>query len=148
MSKMDYIDVRRATIAMLRDFRDQQWKLERMPERIREIDERLRAVRSPSAEATPVHGGGNRLEESLCAAIDQKDIAVRDLNQAQEYTRDFMPCWERLTEDERFILTAHFIDRDEGGGIQTIMRKYHIEKSEAYRRSDDALERLSKLLYW
>lgn len=147
MSKLiGYIDRTRATIAILRDYRDQIWKLENEPKRIREIEEGVTSPRGMSAAA--VHGGGSRFEEHLCAVIDQKDLLREGHRQAEEYEAEFLPCWERLTNTERDLLTLRFVDYREGNGINAIMEKHNVSKSEAYNRSNAALDRLTKLLFW
>lgn len=147
MSKLiGYIDRPRATIAILRDYRDQLWKLENDPRRIREIEEAVASPRGMSAAA--VRGGGSRFEEHLCAAIDKKDVLREGQRQAKEYKAEFMPCWARLTDEERDMLTLRFVDYREGNGIKAIMEKYNVSKSEAYNRSNEALSRLTKLLFW
>lgn len=88
------------------------------------------------------------MEDRLCKSIDQKAVAMHGLKKAREYERDISMCWQRLTEEERFCLTARFIDHEEGNGIAKIMNRLNVEKSEAYNRSNAALERLSKLLFW
>ncbi len=143
---IDFFNRERATIDALRDFLDQQWKLENDPKRIRELGEDLA---SPQGMSTvPIHGGGSRREEALCEAIDKKTILENGYRRAQEYNDEFMPCWERLTEDERYMLTMRFVEHLDGGGIKHIMEKHSLSRAEAYRRSDKALKRLTKLLFW
>ena len=148
MGKIDYIDTRRATINMLRDWRDQEWKLERTGEIIDNIQTRLTSTTSRAGSAPVSGSGGNHVEEALCAGIAQKDIARHGYIKATEYRADIAPCWERLTDDERYMITARFVDFTEKDGIKRIMKKYMIEQAEAYRRSNRALEHLEKLLFW
>ena len=148
MGIVDFIDTRKTTIAVLRAWRDQFWKLETARERLAELDARLTALRSPLANASPGGGGNHSAEERLCAGIDKKTVAEHGIRKAQEYKNDISAAWERLSTGERDYLTLRWIDHEEGDGIRKIMAKYHIEKSEAYRRSEDALQRLAKLLFW
>ena len=148
MGVIDYFDAKRTTIAILKDWHDQRWKLDHAAERIAEINGRLYSTKSASSDTVPVQGGANRTEDNLCAGIDKKELLLHGLKKAEEYERDLSACWDRLTDDERFCLTARFIDHEEGGGIQRIMDRLCVERSEAYRRSDAALDRLSKLLFW
>jgi hypothetical protein len=148
MRMTDYIDRTKTTAEILRDWRDQQWKAETGRERLAEIDTRLTRVTGRTG-GTPVSGGGgNRTEEALAAALTQKEIVTRGYTMARDYLRELTPCWERLSEEERFMLTVRYIDQLEGNGIPLIMEKYHISRSEAYRRSEAALNRLSRLLFW
>jgi hypothetical protein len=148
MGIVDYIDTRKATIAILKDYRDQKWKLETARERLAELDARLDGLKSSLSNEAPSRSGRNTAEERLCSAIDQKTVAQYGIRKAREYDRDLERGWERLSENERDYLTMRWIDQEEGDGVKKIMEKYHVEKSEAYRRSEDALQRLAKLLFW
>ena len=148
MSKLDYIDTRKATINALRDWHDKHFLLENAPDQIKEINSRIHAVKTVSTDSTPVQGGANKAEDNLCKAIDRKNALTQGYRKAKEYDRDITPVWDRLSDTERRMLTLRWIDYEEGNGIQKIMDEFHIEKSEAYDRSADALTRLSKLLFW
>lgn len=147
MGLVDYIDRERAVINALKDWHDQHWKLETAKERIDTINGRMYSTRS-SCSSTPVKGGASRTEENLCSAIDQKEIALRGIEKAQEYVEDISPFWARLSPDEQFCLTVRFIDHEEGDGIKRIMERFCVERSEAYRRSDAALKHLTFLAFW
>lgn len=145
---IDYVDPVKATIAILKDWRDQEWKATNGLEQVEEIETRLTSVTSRMG-STPVTGsGGNRVEEAMAEGIHQKDIAEHGFLKAREYMGEIAPYWERLTEDERYVLMAKFVDYAEGDGIDRIMSRYSISRTEAYRRSDAALKRLSRLIFW
>lgn len=148
MGAIDYIDTEKTTIRILKDWLDQRWKLETAAERIEEINDRMLSSRSSFSSAAPVQGGASRTEEELCNAIDRKEAALYGLKKATEYDRDVSCCWDRLTADEQFCLSARFIEHEEGNGIRRIMERFNIERSEAYRRSEAALKRLARLLFW
>lgn len=144
----DYIDPVKTTIAILKDWRDQEWKREHCREQVEEIETRLTSA-TAHLGSTPVSGGGgNRVEQALVVGISQKEIAERGWRQSKEYEQGILPAWERLTEDERYILTVRFIDHEEGDGIKRIMDRYYVSKREAYNMSSDAIERLAKLIFW
>ena len=131
----------------MRDWHDQHWKAETGRERLSAIDDSMIRLTGTLGK-TPVQGSGNHTEEALCAAIDKKNLTEYGYRQAVSYIEELQPCWERLSLDEQFMLYARFVDWDEGSGIKRIMDKYHIGRSEAYRRSDEALKRLSSLIFW
>ncbi|WP_258522197.1 hypothetical protein [Actinomyces sp. Z5] len=74
----------------------------------------------------------------------------RDL-QAREYMNWFVPAWQALTDDERWILETCFLHEDSevssGELTQRVCEHFLIEKSTAYRRRTAALEHLAALLY-
>lgn len=144
----DYIDPVKTTIAILKDWRDTEWKLENSREQIEEIETRLTST-TYRAGSTPVSGGGgNKVEQALVAGISQKEIAERGYTKASEYMQGIRPAWERLTEEEKYMLTVRFVDHEEGDGIKRIMDRFYVSKSEAYNMSNAALNRLAKLIFW
>ena len=148
MRMTDYIDRNKTTADILRDWRDQNWKAETGREQLEEINARLTRVTGHLGSTPVTGGGGNKVEEAMVAALAKKEIVTRGYDMARDYLRELTPCWERLSEEERYMLTVRYIDREEGNGIPLIMERYHISRSEAYRRSEAALNRLSKLLFW
>lgn len=145
---INYLDTKRATIAILKDWRDMEWRREHGTELLVEINDRLTAVRGTFNDATPVQGGGNMREDIVCGLLDKKDVALNGKRLADEYFIEIAAAWERLTDDERYILTARFVDGKDGGGIQRIMDRYTVEKTRAYDLANAALDRLTKLLFW
>ena len=145
---IDYLDTKKATIAVLKDYNDQQWKMEQGRRNLTEIDRRLAGKVSNLGTEPVSGGGGNKTEDQWCAGIDQKIAAEEGYNKACEYCRGLQEMWNRLEKEEYTMLMARFVDWDEGNGINEIMRYYNIGKSEAYNRSNAALTHLSKLLFW
>jgi len=149
MRMADYIDKNKTTVDILRDWRDQQWKAEIGRERLAEIDARLHKVTRRPGSRIGKGSLENETETVLAEELTRKtEIIARGYCMARDYVRELMPCWERLSEEERYMLTVRYIDPLEGNGISRIMEKYHISRSEAYRRSEAALNRLSRLLFW
>ena len=147
MRQIDYIDPVKATKAILRDWNDQHWKVETGKDRLSQIDEDMVRL-SGVFGSTPVQGGGNRSQEVLCAQLDKKTLAQYGYYKAMEFVSDITPCWERLSDEDRYMLTVRFIDRDERNGIKRIMERFQIEKSQAYEKSNAALYHLSELIFW
>lgn len=143
----EYIDRERTTIAILRDYRDAEWKKSTGKEKLHQIDERLYKV-GGSFGSDPVQGGAPKIQEHWCAAIDEKTVLEKGARMAEEYFDELSPCLARLTDEERDMIYLRWIDCDERDGIQTIMDSYHIAKTEAYKRSNAALSRLAKLIFW
>lgn len=149
---LDYVDTKASTRNALKVWRVQEWKLTHGKDRLEEIETRLTNT-TCHLGSTPVQGsGGNKIESAMTEGIHQKEMAEHGLLKAREYMEWILPCWEQLTEDERYILTERFIDheehKDQKEPIRRIMHRYCIEQSEAYNRSREALEHLAKLLYW
>lgn len=144
----DYIDPVKTTIAILKDWRDTEWKLETSRETIEEINTRLESSTSRLGTSPVSGGGGNKVEAAMVAGISQKEIAEKGYTKASEYMQQLRPAWDRLTENEQYMLTVRFVDHEEGDGIKRIMDRYYVSKSEAYNMSNAALQRLAKLIFW
>lgn len=147
MELYNFIDKERTTISILRAWHDKHWKAEHGKEEIKSIDARLSSV-STSRVGRNVSGGTSDYNDALAAAIDKKELAAYGQSKAEEYIHELAPYWEQLTADEQYVLTARFVDHQEGNGIERIRHKYNIEKTEAYNRSNAALRRLAALIFW
>jgi RNA polymerase sigma factor (sigma-70 family) len=143
-----YLDTRRATIRMLRDYRNQQWKAEYGKEKIKEIQSSLESIPAVVGKTPVSGGGGNRAEETLIAGLDRKALAEKQYCEAVEFMELMEACLSRLSKSERHVLEMRYIDYLEGNGIKRIMDELHISQAVAYRRCDEALNRLRNLLYW
>ena len=144
-----YLDPHRATIMMLRDYYDQQWKAEYGKDKIRQIQSSMESIPAVIGKTPVSGGGGNHAEEALISGIDRKAVAEYGYNQAREYMELMSACLARLTDQERRLLELRYIDYyEEGNGIKRIMEEFHIGQAEAYRRSNRALVRLKTLLFW
>lgn len=144
---IDYLDPVKATKAILRDWRTQEFRAEYGRDRIGEIDAGMVRLGGLS-DATPVQGGGNRQQEAICSAIDRKTVAERGYHRAVTYMQEIKPYWDQLTEDEQYMLTVRFVDHDLGDGIKRVMERFRVEKSQAYDISNAALVKLAKLIFW
>lgn len=144
---IDYLDPVKATKAILRDWRTQEFRAEYGRDRIGEIDAGMIRLGGLS-DATPVQGGGNRQQEAVCSAIDRKTVAERGYHRAVTYMQEIKPYWDQLTEDEQYMLTVRFVDQGEYNGIKQIMDHFRYEKTKAYKMSNAALEKLAKLIFW
>lgn len=149
MALIDYLNKERTTIDILKDWRNQEWRREHASDVVRDANDRMLALRGQNLSTTPVQGGGNSREELLCNLIDKKTVAERGRQAAEEYFAELLPAWNCLSEDERWMLTVRFVDKEyDGGGIRAIMARYHIEKTKAYDMSNAALQHLARLLFW
>lgn len=135
---IDYLDVKNGVAAALRDYNNQQFKMECGRDRLTELDRRIMPLNR--------HVGDN--SGQFASVIDKRDAALHGYQQAKDYFAEIIPALDRLTEGGRFMLTVRYIDWDEGGGIEKIMDALHVGRTEAYRRSEMALARLAKLLLW
>jgi len=144
-----YLDKRSASIEALKDYPSMEFILANNPDAVKELRERMTAVRSAAPTGMPHSPNPQKGEERLAAQIDEIDVLKERYRCALEYMDWFQPAWEELTEDEQFVL-EEFYGREEGSQTDTIGNicdRFHIERSSAYNKKNRAVSRLSTLLY-
>lgn len=123
-------------------------KLKDSSEKIAEIDSRLFSVSSPGT--SPVQGGANRREDMLCGCIDRKYLEEMRRFEAEEYFKDATPAWEVLSDEDKWVLTIRFVEKnayDVKSPVQKVMEHFHCERSRAFEMISEALERFARALY-
>lgn len=147
MSIYAYLDTQLATKKILREWYDRIWATQYAEERIKVIRATLTRTVQQGGSA-PVKGGGTSQEEKLVNGISSIDKLTAQMHDADEIQKEVERCWDALTEGERFLLREMYIDNEDRQGIERIKDALAIEKSEAYKRVNRALERLARLLFW
>lgn len=147
MSVYDYLDREAATKKILRGWNDRNFAADHNAEKIAVIRARLTKT-TQSTGSAPVKGGGSSKEDQLVNGLYSIEKLEEEMNEAAETNAELLTCWERLTQEERFVLAAMFVDNEDHQGIETVKQSLHVEKSEAYARVNNALKRLSRLLFW
>ena len=133
-------------VRVLKDWATMEMKIDIEPEKIFEARERMTSIHGFSSD-TPVQGGGdNRREEMLVDAIDKIMLAEHGAKEAEMYFTTVMPAWNKLTDDERYLLWERFVTGEKG--IQRIMARKNVEKTLAYDMSNKALAKFRRLLFW
>lgn len=146
---MQYIDFEAATIKAIRDMSDMLWKLEHSKESIEEIDTRVTSPKGGTLSLAPAKGAGEP-DDAWADAIDKRDLIEAGYEQAKNYGRWFMPCWDRLSSEEQTLLLHRYCGKGARGipWTETIFESgIYVERAEAYNRSNEALAHLRKLLY-
>lgn len=112
--------------------------LENIPSRIAELEEAATAIRSSTADGSPVKGGGSGREDALLNNI----VAREKLKAALEKTREEVARTERglkaLNDDDRRILECFFISPRKGAASQ-LASELRIEEKTVYNRRNNAL---------
>ena len=144
-----YLDKRSAAANALKDYVHMDFIIRSHPDRTLESHSRMTAIHVPGLSGMPHHSDPLAAETQLVAAIDEIDIAQERYRQALEYMEWFQPAWERLKEDEQFVLEEFYQDADERtvDGVLSICNHFHIERSSAYNKKNRALAKLALLLY-
>lgn len=144
-----YLDKRSATISAIKDRSNMQYIIDHTDDEIKEAKSGVGDLRSPVMDGMPHASDPGAGEDRLIASIDEIDILKERYRQALEYMDWFVPAWEHLSEDERYVLETIY-NADEGSiglAICTICDRYGIERTSAYNKKNRALAKLTTLLY-
>ena len=85
----------------------------------------------------------------MVKGIEEIDVLRERYRQAVEYMEWFLPAWEELSEDDRYVLDAFYSEENEYGSsaADDIADYFGIERASAYRRKNRALAKLTTLLF-
>ena len=143
-----YLDKRAAAVKAIKDYAGMQYIIDHTEEDIRRIHADMDAVSGPDLEGMPTAGDPKAGEERVLKAVEQIDLLQERYRQAMEYMAWFLPAWNALSEEERYVLDVFYRDNGYGSGAaDAVSRRFHIERASAYRRKDRALDKLRTLLY-
>lgn len=147
MSIYDYLDRKLATKRILRGWHDRAYARDHNRDKIEFIRAKLTKT-THSMGSSPVKGGGSSKEAQLVNGLDAIDRLEKEICDAEETQSELERCWAQLTEEEKLCLVCMFVDNEDRQGYKRLMDDLCVEKSEAFRRANNALERLSFLLFW
>ena len=144
-----YLDKTNATVKALKDYSKMQHIIDFTDDEIRQVEEQMAGVGSMKIDGMPRNPEPQAGEERMITGMKQIDVLRERLRQANEYMRWFLPGWNALSEDDRFILDTYYSKDNEYGSnaVDTVSDHFGIERSSAYRRKNRALENLTTLLY-
>ena len=122
----------------LQTFNAKKESLVNIPEQIAELEAKVTAIRSVTADSTPVKGGGSGREHMLLNNITERDKLQDALNQAKKDVAKIERALSVLTDEERRILQVRFIDR-EPGAITKLSCELNLDERTVRNRQADAL---------
>lgn len=146
----NYLDKRRATIAVLKDHDGMKFIIDSYQDDLKLAKEQMIGVSSPRYGFAPSSSNkDNPTEHRLIHGISQTAKLNERYQQARLYFKWFEPAWQELSEDERFVLDTCYRtpDHSMNQGLAILMDKYFIAKTTAYNRKNKALDHLTLLLY-
>ena len=84
----------------------------------------------------------------MVKGIEEIDVLKERYRQAMEYMAWFLPAWEELSGDDRYVLETFYSDEErQTDSIYDICDRFHIERTSAYKKKNRALQKLVTLLY-
>ena len=139
-----FLDKRQATIDALKSYHDMEFIIQNTSDEIKTVRVEMEGIGAVNVDRLP-HAHNKRAgEERIIGGIEKIDILRERYRQAEEYMAWFKPAWERLTDDERFVLEAFYVKET---GYKQVMQHFCIERSSANNKKYRALDRLTVMLY-
>ena len=143
-----YLDKRSAAVDALKDYKSMKFIIDHTDDEIKNAYEKMSGVSSPQFDGMPHSHNPQAAEERIIKGIEEIDVLKERYRQAMEYMAWFLPAWEELLEDERYVLATFYSDEErQTDSIYDICDRFQIERSSAYNRKNRALGKLVTLLY-
>ena len=144
-----YLDKTTATVKALKDYSKMQHIIDFTDAEIRQVEEQMAGVGSLKIDGMPKNQDPQVGEERMITGMERIDVLRERLRQANEYMAWFLPGWNALSEDDRFILDTYYSEDNEYGSnaVDIVSGHFGIERSSDYWRKNRALENLTTLLY-
>lgn len=144
-----YLDKRAGAVAALKDFASMQFIIDNTDSEIKAAYEKMGTVGGIRYDGMPHAYNPQAGEDRLVNMIDEIDVLRERYRQAVEYMDWFVPAWEQLSEDERFVLESFYSEDNEYGSsaADMVAGYFHIERASAYRKKNRAVDKLTILLF-
>lgn len=144
-----YLDKRAGAVEALKDFGNMKFIIDHTDDEIKNTYDKMDGVSTPQFDGMPHRHNPHAAEERIIKGIEEIDILKERYRQAVEYMAWFVPAWEELSEDERYVLeTFYGADNEYGSNAADEVADYfQIERASAYRRKNRVLEKLTMLLF-
>ena len=144
-----YLDKRSAAVDALKDYGSMKFIIGHTDDEVKSAYEKMGGVSSPQLDGMPRSHNPQASEDRIVKGIEEIDVLKERYRQALEYMAWFLPAWEELTEDERYVLQTFYGEDNQYGAsaIYDICDRFGIERSSAYNRKNRALSHLVTLLF-
>ena len=144
-----YLDKRSAAVDALKDYGNMKFIISNTDDEIKAAYEKMGGVGSPQPDGMPHAHNPHAAEDRMVKGIEEIDVLRERYRQAVEYMEWFLPAWEELSEDDRYVLDAFYSEENEYGSsaADDIADYSGIERASAYRRKNRALAKLTTLLF-
>lgn len=143
-----YLDKRSAAVDALKDYKSMKFIIDHTDDEIKNTYEKMSGISSPQVDGMPHSHNPQAAEDRIIKGIEEIDVLWERYRQAMEYMAWFLPAWEEISEEERYVLeTFYSEDERQTDSIYDICDHFGIERSSAYNRKNRALGKLVTLLY-
>ena len=143
-----FLDKRKATINAMEAYDSMDFIVRNSNDEIAAVRAKMEGVGSPNLDGLPHAHNPQAAEDRMLKGIEEIDTIKERYRQAVEYMGWFKPAWDRLTDEERFVLDVFYKDAEDcDGPAMMVADHFGIERSSAYNRKNRALDHLTMLLY-
>ncbi|MGV4302397.1 hypothetical protein [Trueperella pyogenes] len=144
----DYLDYKKAAIAALQDYGNQAIILEHADDLASHTRQAMMTIPAPSYSGMPSAHNPRAAENKLVGQLSRLDELSDRKARAQYYMDWFNPMWEQLTDEDKFVLEAFFLDglTSEDAAMR-VAEQFYVERKTAFQKKQRAITRLAKLLY-
>ena len=144
-----YLDKRSAAVDALKDYGSMKFIISHTDDEIKSAYEKMEGISSLQLDGMPRSHNPQASEDRIVKGIEEIDVLKERYRQAVEYMAWFLPAWNELTEDERYVLQTFYGEDNQYGAsaIYDICDRFGIERSSAYNRKNRALSHLVTLLF-
>ena len=144
-----YLDKRAGAVEAIKDFGSMRFIIDHTDDEMKAAYEKMSGISSPQFDGMPHSYNPHAAEERIVKGIEEVDVLRERYRQALEYMAWFLPAWEELSEEERYVLEVFYNEGNEYGAnaILDICDRFGIERSSAYNRKNRALSHLVVLLF-
>lgn len=130
----------------LRNYTANKTVIVNLREQIKSLEDEAGQIRSATADATPVQGGGSTREERLLSNIHARDKLAGALRVAESDVARVERALALLDDEERLILNRFYINRHKDY-LDRLMNELSIERTAVYKRKDAAFRHYRQAMY-
>lgn len=144
-----YLDKRAGAVEALKDFGNMKFIIDHTEDEVKNAYDKMSGVSSPQFDGMPHSHNPHAAEDRMIKGIEEIDVLKERYRQAVEYMAWFLPAWEELSGDERYVLETFYGEYNEYGSnaADEVADYFQIERASAYRRKNRVLEKLTVLLF-
>lgn len=140
------MDYRKLAIDELRNIEQLRAAEKVCRDRLLELNESLKSLKTSTPQSDPVKGGGNKVEERWLNLIASKTDEERRLKSIQRRLRRFNTAWGVLSERDQTVLMEFYIVGGKASAERVATKEY-CDRATAYRWRDEALIRFARAYF-
>ena len=143
-----YLDKRAAVVQVLEDYDNMQFIIDNTKDAVKAEQDKMVGVGSPNMDGMPHAHNPQAGEERILDGIEKIDILKERYRQAVEYMAWFQPAWDKLSDDEKYLMDIFYRQNEYGlEAAKEAGEHFGIERNSVYKKKNRALNHLVLLLY-